>query len=96
MKEIQRQYRSNSSLIDSLPQSLVSVEYRRTEQTSTPGALIDALSIYYHLVDNLGFEPDNISINGDSAGGHLVNTLVQYLVEGGEKTPGKIVLMSVN
>lgn len=96
MKETQRQCRTNPSLIDSLPQSFVSVEYRRTEHTSTPGALIDALSIYYHLVDNLGFKPSNISLSGDSAGGHLVNTLVRYLVEDGKEVPGKIILISVS
>jgi acetyl esterase/lipase len=47
-------------------------------------------------VDDLHFKPSNISLSGDSAGGHLVNCLVRYLVEGGEETPGKIVLISVS
>lgn len=79
-----------------LPQSVVSLEYRRTGLSSTPSALIDALSLHYHLINDLHFEAKNISMIGDSAGGHLINCLVRYLVEGGESPPGKIVLISVS
>ena len=46
-----------------------------------PAALIDALTGYNYLITELGFEPDNIIIIGDSAGGHLALTLLRYLVE---------------
>jgi hypothetical protein len=96
LKQIKEECKQNNDALDTLPQSIVSVEYRRTELAPTPGALIDALSVYRHLVDDLHFKPSNISLSGDSAGGHLVNSLIRYLVEGGEETPGKIVLISVS
>ena len=91
VEEIQR----TSSSAPSLPRSVVALEYRKTGAAPTPAALLDALSVFYHLTEDLGFEAGNISVVGDSAGGHLTNALVRYLLEGGEATPSKIVLISV-
>ncbi|KZV85696.1 alpha/beta-hydrolase [Exidia glandulosa HHB12029] len=44
-----------------------------------PAALLDALAGYRYLVHDLGFEPKNIVVEGDSAGGHLGVNLVMYL-----------------
>lgn len=96
LKQINVECQRNPKARDRLPHSIVAVEYRRTELASNPGALIDALSTYQYLVDDLHFKPHNISLCGDSAGGHLVNCLIRYLVEGGQETPGKIVLISVS
>lgn len=46
-----------------------------------PAALIDAIAGYDYLISELGFEPDNIILVGDSAGGHLALSLLRYLVE---------------
>ncbi|KAI0293361.1 Alpha/Beta hydrolase protein [Multifurca ochricompacta] len=46
-----------------------------------PAALLDALAGYVYLTDTVGFAPENIIIEGDSAGGNLALALVRYLVE---------------
>lgn len=49
-----------------------------TPETSFPAALQDALS-FYHYVVSLGFEPKNIVLSGDSAGGNIVLGLLRHL-----------------
>ncbi|EMD35348.1 hypothetical protein CERSUDRAFT_157056 [Gelatoporia subvermispora B] len=44
-----------------------------------PAALIDAVAAYRYLVEDVGFEPENIIIGGDSAGGALALALGRYL-----------------
>ena len=46
-----------------------------------PAALFDALAGYVYLTKTVGFSPENIIIEGDSAGGNLALALVRYLVE---------------
>jgi acetyl esterase/lipase len=46
-----------------------------------PAALIDAVAGYYYLVNTVGFDPSNVIIEGDSAGGNLAIALTRYLVE---------------
>jgi len=86
-----------------------SVEYRLStasplpEGGQFPAALIDALNGYLHLLE-MGFDPKDVVIVGDSAGGNLALALVRYLVEyGKEKSasgaqlpppPGHLILLS--
>ncbi|OCH86779.1 hypothetical protein OBBRIDRAFT_814425 [Obba rivulosa] len=44
-----------------------------------PAALLDAIAGYRYLVEDVGFEPKNIIVEGDSAGGRLAFDLVLYL-----------------
>ena len=66
---------------------LFSLEYRVSSSAHFrvanpfPAALIDAVTGYNYLISELGFEPNNIIIFGDSAGGHLALSLLRYLVE---------------
>jgi acetyl esterase/lipase len=46
-----------------------------------PTALLDALTAYVFLVNEIGFDPSDIIIEGDSAGGNLAYALTRYLVE---------------
>jgi acetyl esterase/lipase len=46
-----------------------------------PAALLDALAGYVYLTGTVGVAPENIIIEGDSAGGNLALALVRYLVE---------------
>jgi acetyl esterase/lipase len=87
-----------------------SVEYRLSSsapwdpKNPFPAALIDALSGYCYLVNDLGFSPSNIILDGDSAGGNLALALMRYLVENrdvpladGSKLPappGSMILLS--
>jgi acetyl esterase/lipase len=44
-----------------------------------PAALLDAIAGYHYLVVELNFEPQNIIVSGDSAGGLLAFWLARYL-----------------
>jgi len=66
---------------------VLSVDYRLSSipplerKNPFPAALIDAIAAYKHLVCEVGFLPQNITIGGDSAGGNLALTLIRYIVE---------------
>ncbi|KAF8208738.1 alpha/beta-hydrolase [Mycena galopus ATCC 62051] len=51
-----------------------------------PAALIDVIAGYRYLVEQVGFEPSNIIISGDSAGAVLAYQLTRYLAT--ENFPG--------
>lgn len=59
------------------------LEYRLSSQTSNPfpAALLDAVAGYSYLVNDVGFSPRDIILEGDSAGGNLALALARYLVE---------------
>jgi acetyl esterase/lipase len=84
-----------------------SIEYRLSvgeplqPSNPFPAALIDALAGYNYLVDVVGFNPRDIILVGDSAGGNLALALVRYLVECQKASetqvpspPGNLVLFS--
>jgi acetyl esterase/lipase len=77
------------------------LEYRLAPGAPFPGALLDALAGYNHLVHVVGFAPEDIVVCGDSAGGNLALALVRYLVDerpflagSGLAPPGGILLSS--
>lgn len=85
----------------------LAVEYRLTKPPSItpsnpfPAALIDAIAGYNYLVHDLGFAPENIIVEGDSAGGNLALALARYLVENQGRDdapipppPGGLILLS--
>lgn len=49
-----------------------------SEETRFPGAVQDALTFYRYVI-SLGFEPENIIVSGDSAGGNVALALLRYL-----------------
>jgi acetyl esterase/lipase len=55
-------------------------QYRvsRTEDTRFPAGLQDLVTFYRYILDQ-GFDPKNIIISGDSAGGNLVIALLRYI-----------------
>lgn len=73
----------------------LSVEYRLSSSApypvegQFPAALIDGVAGYDYLVKELGFNPRDIVIMGDSAAGHLVLSLTRYIVENPDVFPGK-------
>ena len=64
-----------------------SVDYRLTASVPNtpanpfPAAIIDSLAAYRYLVQDCSFEPKNIILVGDSAGGNLALALMRHLVE---------------
>jgi epsilon-lactone hydrolase len=73
--------------------SVLVIDYRLAPEHPFPAALEDAAAAYRWLLDQ-GFEPENIVLLGDSAGGGLgVSTLVT-LVANGDKLPCAAVLLS--
>ncbi|KAF9644832.1 alpha/beta-hydrolase [Thelephora ganbajun] len=66
---------------------LFSLEYRLSSSAPLPianpfpAALIDAVTGYNYLISELGFEPNNVIVVADSAGGHLALCFLRYLVE---------------
>lgn len=71
-----------------------SIEYRlsTTEpykpENPFPAALLDAIAGYHYLVHTIGFDPRDIIIAGDSAGGNLALALVRYLRDYRDYHPG--------
>lgn len=79
-----------------LPISAVTVEYRKSGEEATPCALLDCLALYTYLLDELQFDPNNIVIMGDSAGGHLVNSLIRYAQDAPLPLPKAAILICVS
>lgn len=71
------------------------LEYRLTSGSSEdprhapnpfPAALLDAIAGYNYLVNDVGMAPEDIIVEGDSAGGNLALALTRYLLENHERT----------
>ncbi|KAJ7638512.1 alpha/beta-hydrolase [Roridomyces roridus] len=60
-----------------------------------PAAVLDIIAGYRYLIQDIGVEPSNIIIGGDSAGGILAYQLTRYLAEGGSLgMAGALLLLS--
>ena len=65
----------------------LSVDYRLSSgpplerENPFPAGLIDAIAAYKYLVCEVGFLPQNITVGGDSAGGHFALALIRYTIE---------------
>ncbi|MCE9645472.1 MAG: alpha/beta hydrolase [Chloroflexi bacterium] len=68
-------------------------EYRLAPEHPFPAALEDALKVYRWLLAQ-GYQPGNIIISGDSAGGGLSLATVLSLRDSGEPLPAAVVCMS--
>ncbi|KAI0057984.1 alpha/beta-hydrolase [Artomyces pyxidatus] len=84
---------------------IFSIEYRLAKAHphkpthAFPAALFDVLAGYVYLTNTVGFAPENIIVEGDSAGGGLALALTRYLVEnagmeGLPAAPSALVLLS--
>jgi len=66
---------------------VLSVDYRLSSgppfepENPFPAGLIDAIAAYKYLVCEVGFLPQNITVGGDSAGGHFALALIRYTIE---------------
>ncbi|KAF9167493.1 hypothetical protein DFQ26_004447 [Actinomortierella ambigua] len=75
---------------------ICTVDYRLAPEYTFPAPIQDAAHAYAHLTDphGLGFEPENVTIAGDSAGGGLSLGSLMYLRDQGITLPSKGVLFS--
>ena len=68
-------------------------DYRLAPEHPFPAALQDALKSYNWLLSK-GFQPENITISGDSAGGGLGIAMVLSLRDSGAPLPARIICFS--
>jgi acetyl esterase/lipase len=74
--------------------SVVSTRNTVSEKTAYPASLIDAFTAWLYLTEEMGYEPKNIALMGDSAGGGLCHVLIMLLMKYNLETPGKVILDS--
>ena len=68
-------------------------DYRLAPEHPYPAAVEDAVS-GWNWLQEMGFDPADIVVCGDSAGGNLALQLVDHLHRAGAEQPGGVVLMS--
>ncbi|KAI9478512.1 MAG: alpha/beta hydrolase fold-domain-containing protein [Benjaminiella poitrasii] len=76
---------------------VLAVNYRLAPETKFPGALYDVVQTFLYLIDpkeKYHFDPQNIVVMGDSAGGGLCLAMVLYLRDHGLPQPEGAVLLS--
>ncbi|HIX15724.1 MAG TPA: alpha/beta hydrolase [Candidatus Hungatella pullicola] len=93
MKNIYRRFAVRYSKI-SYGGDVLTVDYRVAPEHPYPAALEDALAAYMWLLEEKGYQPRNVVIAGDSAGGGLSLALGLYLRDHGYPMPAGFILMS--
>ena len=68
-------------------------EYRLAPEHPFPAAVEDTVSLYRALLEK-GYEPANIAVAGDSAGGGLAVAMLLSLRDAGDPLPGAVGLLS--
>ncbi|KAG0994974.1 hypothetical protein G6F28_005232 [Rhizopus arrhizus] len=76
---------------------VIAINYRLAPEAKFPGGFYDSVQSFLYLIDKngeYGFDPKNIMIMGDSAGGGLCLALMLYLRNHGLPLPEGSVLLS--
>ena len=68
-------------------------EYRLAPEHPFPAAVEDSVNVYRALLQQ-GYEPGNIVVGGDSAGGGLTVAMLLSLRDAGDPLPGAVILLS--
>ena len=74
--------------------SVLLIDYRLAPEHPYPAALEDTLTAYRWLVNSRGFQPSQVAIAGDSAGGNLALAALLSLRDVGELSPSSALLIS--
>ncbi len=69
------------------------IDYRLAPENKLPAAVEDAAASYRWLLSE-GYEPGNIAIAGDSAGGGLTAATLVYLRDAGDPLPAAAMMLS--
>lgn len=93
MKNIYRRFAVRYSKI-SLGADVLTPDYRVAPEHPFPAALEDAVFAYRWLLEEREYQPSQIVLAGDSAGGGLALALCHYAKDHGLPLPGGILLMS--
>ena len=70
------------------------LNYRLAPDTIFPGALLDCVSAWFRLTDDLHIPPANVVLAADSAGGGLAIAMLMYLRDNKYALPGGAILFS--
>ena len=70
------------------------IDFRLAPEHPFPAALEDCLAAYRWLISEGGYQPDQVVLVGESAGGNLAITTMLSLREAGDCLPGRAVLIS--
>jgi|TARA_B100001093_G_C26818943_1_gene1011036 acetyl esterase len=81
-----------SFLSDQLKTKTFSLEYRLSPENKHPKALHDALEAYEWIIEQ-GYNANDISFCGDSAGAHLAASLVHHLIMNNMSIPNSQMLI---
>ena len=75
-----------SFISDNLGAKVFSLDYSLAPENKYPSALNEALFAYEWLISN-GYDSEEISLCGDSAGAHLAASLTHYLIANNHSKP---------
>ncbi|POY72083.1 A/B superfamily hydrolase [Rhodotorula taiwanensis] len=73
---------------------VLSVDYRLSPGVVFPASTLDSVAAYLYLTEELGIAASDIIVSGDSAGGNLCLTLMQYLRDADLPQVGAAYLLS--
>ncbi len=66
---------------------LILLDYKLAPEYTYPTQLNEALDLWYHLTETLGYEAENIIVAGDSAGANLTAAMLLKLRDEGKMMP---------
>ncbi|GAA5963897.1 hypothetical protein JCM8115_002748, partial [Rhodotorula mucilaginosa] len=70
------------------------IDYRLAPESVFPESLLDAMTAYYYLTEEIKVPPSDIILSGDSAGGGIVVQLAMFLRDQGFSEVGGMMLLS--
>ena len=83
-----------SHLADITKTTIYVPDYRLGPEHKYPSQLEDGMKSYEFLINNLGYEPNQIALSGDSAGGNLALITLLKLKKENKPLPNSLALLS--
>jgi len=94
MGSCQTYRRIASDLAESSNANVLLIDYRLAPEHPYPAALEDTLAAYHWLLNSRGYQPNQVSIVGDSAGANLALGTMLSLQAAKKPLPSSVVLIS--